>query len=146
MVAESLFVALITGLLSSLGHCIGMCGSIVAAYTLSRQAPDNASIARRLRPHFVLNVGRLITYGILGAAMGVAGSLLDLMGDVAGWQGLLSIVAGLVMLYIGLRLAGLLPSGEVAPTILYRTFNVSQWLARLLNSQGRWSNLGIGLL
>jgi len=146
MAAASIFVALVTGLVSSLGHCIGMCGSIVAAYSLSRQAPNGASFFQRVRPHFVLNAGRLVTYSILGAGMGVAGSLVDLMGDASGWQGLLSIVAGLVMLYVGLRLAGLLPSGEIAPTVLFRSFNISQQLGRLLNSQGPWSSAGMGLL
>ncbi|MCL5108016.1 MAG: sulfite exporter TauE/SafE family protein [Chloroflexi bacterium] len=146
MGTESLLVSFVTGLLGSLGHCIGMCGSIVAAYALSRRPAQNADIGTRLRAPLALHAGRLTTYGLLGAGMGVAGSLVDLMANAAGWQGLLSIVAGLMMLFVGLRLVGLLPSGEIAPTVLFRSLRVGERLARLLRDQSPWSSLGIGLL
>lgn len=146
MALENFFVAFITGLASSLGHCLGMCGSIVAAYTMSRQGPASGGITMRLQPQLVLNVGRLITYGILGAVMGLAGSALDLMGRAAGWQGVLSIIAGVLMLFVGLSLTGLIPSVENPTSPLYRLLGVSRQIGRLLSRQGRWSGLGIGIL
>jgi len=146
MVVTSLLVALVTGLLASLGHCLGMCGSLVAAYSLSRKTSNGGSIVRQMPSQLALNSGRIITYAVLGAAMGTAGSLLDLMGNAAGLQGLLSIVAGLVMLYVGLSLAGLLPSGEVAPTALFRSLGVGRRMKGFLNSQSPPSNFALGLL
>jgi uncharacterized protein len=146
MAETSLLVALVTGLLASLGHCLGMCGSLVAAYSLSRKPSNGRGIAGQIPSQLALNSGRVITYAVLGAAMGTAGSLLDLMGNAAGLQGVLSIVAGLVMLYVGLSLAGLLPSGEVAPTALFRSLGVSRHMKRFLSSQSLPGNFALGLL
>jgi sulfite exporter TauE/SafE len=90
--------AILTGLLLGLGgslHCLGMCGPIALALPGAQGSLANQVVGRTL-----YNVGRIITYGILGAAIGGLSQWLA----IAGWQRGLSIAAG-----VGILLALLLP-------------------------------------
>ncbi len=70
-------------------HCFTMCGGIVTAATLN-SSPSHAII--------VYNIGRIFSYSLLGAAMGFAGSFVELAGRLSGAQGFASILGGLFML------------------------------------------------
>ena len=59
------YVALVTGLVTSL-HCIGMCGPIAVALPLGKK-----SWPHRLAGSLTYNLGRTITYAILGAIFGL---------------------------------------------------------------------------
>lgn len=99
---EYSFVALfLVGLLGG-GHCIGMCGGIVTALQL--QLP-----ARRARWPFLLgyNTGRLASYSLIGFLVGAIGGLgLETLGT-RGAQTVLYVFANLLLLLLGLYLAGL---------------------------------------
>jgi sulfite exporter TauE/SafE len=119
MIINTLVVAFVTGLISSFGHCLGMCGGIVAIYSARQAAlvpPDAAppSILTRIRKLLPLHLGRIITYTILGALIGLAGSLLDRLGGMVGWQGIFSIIVGIAMIAVALSLMGVLPPIEAA--------------------------------
>ena len=62
-------LALATGLLGGFGHCVGMCGPLVAAMSL---AGGPADPRRVLAGHLLYNAGRVTTYGFIGAAMGLS--------------------------------------------------------------------------
>ena len=66
-------IALGLGLLSSL-HCMGMCGGIAGALTLS--LPPDKRDNKKVLAHFSLayNMGRILTYGLAGALAGSFGS------------------------------------------------------------------------
>lgn len=67
--APWLVVMWVAGLLGSVGHCAGMCGPIVASFGMSQ-----ARHGGRLWPrHLLFQVGRVLTYMALGAAIGFAG-------------------------------------------------------------------------
>ncbi|TQV84745.1 sulfite exporter TauE/SafE family protein [Exilibacterium tricleocarpae] len=89
--------AFVLGLLGG-AHCIGMCGGIMAALTFS--LPSQAT-ARRLWLVLCYNLGRIGSYGLMGVALGVLGGL------AAGGHGggVLRIVAGLLLIAMGLYLA-----------------------------------------
>ena len=93
------------GLLGT-GHCIGMCGPLVVAL------PGQTG---RFSAHLAYHAGRLITYGIIGASMGAAGSgLIGLASAVGGnpmlWitrvQVGISLLAGGFLLFFGLSRLG----------------------------------------
>ena len=93
--------AVLTGFLGGV-HCAGMCGGIVTA--LVGQSANNA---RPWLLHLAYNDGRITSYTVAGAAAGAIGSL-GLMLD--GWlpvQIVLYVMANLLLIALGLYLAGL---------------------------------------
>ena len=100
---------LLTGLLISLGHCVGMCGPLVTAYSAAQGRQD--APARRLLPRLMLyHGGRLSGYAVLGAGMALLGSTALLAGEGRWIQGGLSLLVGALMLLLALGLAGWLPT------------------------------------
>lgn len=85
---ELYFVALMTGLVTSL-HCIGMCGPIAIALPLGKK-----SWGFRVFGSFTYNIGRTITYGVLGAIFGLLGQGIEM----AGFQQWASILIGVAMI------------------------------------------------
>ncbi|MBF0194646.1 MAG: sulfite exporter TauE/SafE family protein [Magnetococcales bacterium] len=100
-----LWLTFLTALLAS-GHCIGMCGGMVAAYSL--KLPQKSGFSQFI-PHILYGVGRVSTYMLLGALSGWIGSLGFTFGRPENLQGVPYIVAGTVMVWMGLDSAGLLP-------------------------------------
>jgi sulfite exporter TauE/SafE len=97
-----LLLILTTALLGGFGHCIGMCGGIVVAYS-STKLNDTASKIREVTSHLSYNFGRVATYGILGALFGLLGQAVSFTMTT---KGILFIVTGLLMLLAGLSLLG----------------------------------------
>lgn len=83
-----LLTALTIGLVGSL-HCIGMCGPIAVALPIGRKSWSDRFIGTTL-----YNLGRAITYGLIGALFGLLGKGLHL----AGLQQWASIAMGIVMI------------------------------------------------
>lgn len=81
-------IAFITGLAGSF-HCVGMCGPIALALPVGKRSFVQATISR-----LMYNLGRILTYSILGAAFGYFGKTLF----VAGFQQQLSILIGILMM------------------------------------------------
>jgi sulfite exporter TauE/SafE len=105
---SSFFVALLMGLFSSL-HCIGMCGSIIGSLTFSL-SPEIRQDKKRLFP-FILsyNAGRISSYAIAGAAVGLMEVLISLPLGQAHGHRLLQIISALIMTGAGLYIAGWFP-------------------------------------
>ncbi|MDO3377507.1 sulfite exporter TauE/SafE family protein [Geoalkalibacter halelectricus] len=94
-------MALATGLLGS-GHCIGMCGGIIAALSLSvRQG--GAGIWFQLAYH----LGRLTTYGAMGAVLGWLGAMVVYTEGFQAAARMILIGADLLLIAAGLATAGL---------------------------------------
>ncbi len=119
MLLSNLALAFLTGIISSFGHCLGMCGGIVAIYS-ARQAAQTAeagsqpNLVSRIISFLPLHLGRITTYTFFGALVGLASSLLEQFGGMMGWQGAFSILVGLAMLLVSLSLLGILPPIEMA--------------------------------
>jgi uncharacterized protein len=101
-------LAFLVGLLSAL-HCLGMCGGIVGALTFSLPMET-----RRDRPRLALflvayNLGRVASYALAGAAFGWLGQAFITTGPDAWPHHILRWLAALVMVGIGLYIAGWFP-------------------------------------
>lgn len=99
MIEFSLLAALLAGLLGGV-HCVGMCGGIVAAFSFRA---DGSTPPFRL--HLAYNLGRVSSYAMFGALAGALGASLKLA-DFAPAQTLLYVLAQVVMILLGLYLAG----------------------------------------
>jgi len=85
-----LWTAFIVGLLGSL-HCIGMCGPITLALPVFRNSTFSLLTSRLL-----YNLGRTITYALMGGLIGLVGQGISM----AGAQRWLSIIAGILLILI----------------------------------------------
>jgi sulfite exporter TauE/SafE len=82
-------------------HCVGMCGGIVGALSL-----NTAGAAPRVMFQLAYNVGRVASYAFLGALVGAIGAGGVLMGGVLPVQRALFVVANLMLIALGLYMAG----------------------------------------
>ncbi len=102
---EYLLTALTIGLLGSV-HCIGMCGGIVGALTLSIAPQAAVNNARLLSYLTAYNFGRITSYSIAGAIAGLLGGTLLSVIDTHIAMLFTRILTGLFLLALGLYLAG----------------------------------------
>ncbi|MBI1937779.1 MAG: sulfite exporter TauE/SafE family protein [Ignavibacteriales bacterium] len=126
----------IVGLAGSL-HCIGMCGPIAFALPVSNQSNFKIMLGRVL-----YNLGRVVTYSILGALFGLFGSRLVLF----GLQQHLSIGFGIIiMIYV--FTPGKIKT-KIAGTFFYKhaTALLKSQFAKLLSVNSNSSLFTIGLL
>ncbi|HZP88854.1 MAG TPA: sulfite exporter TauE/SafE family protein [Burkholderiales bacterium] len=129
----------LTGLLGGV-HCVGMCGGIVTA--LAGQPGQG-----RCSLHLAYNLGRIGSYSLAGALVGIAGSLGLLLNGVLPVQETLYILANLMLIGIGLYLAGLTRVAaalERAGLLLWR--RIQPLTKRLLPADTLPRAFGLGML
>jgi sulfite exporter TauE/SafE len=93
-----LISAVVLGLLGG-GHCLGMCGGLMGALTMAIPLEQRG---RRLQLLLAYNLGRIFSYTCAGLLLGLGGWALA--NSPAAM--LLRIVAGLLLICMGLYLAG----------------------------------------
>ncbi|MDR1157673.1 MAG: sulfite exporter TauE/SafE family protein [Oscillospiraceae bacterium] len=98
----------VIGLTTSV-HCLAMCGGLNLSQCLP-QAPDTpaAGGGRRvvLRPSLLYNLGRVLSYTLVGAGVGALGAVISLSGVA---KGAVQLLAGVFMILMGLTMLGLFP-------------------------------------
>lgn len=82
-------------------HCIGMCGGIVAALSMTG---DGGAFRSRLQSQLCYNLGRITTYTLLGALAGLIGSSLDLLA-IKSFSFWFLVAANLFVIVVGLSSA-----------------------------------------
>ena len=118
MTEFTFFAAIAVGFLGGT-HCVGMCGGIVSALSLSIDQPKKTPLSFLL----AYNVGRIISYVIAGAIAGGFGALLAANSSLNSAQTGLSIVAAGFMFLMGLYIAGwssMLSKVEKAGGVIWR--------------------------
>jgi sulfite exporter TauE/SafE/copper chaperone CopZ len=103
----SLGLVFLIGLVASVSSCMAVTGGLlVAAAAAYNERTPGLSGMQRLTPHLYFNAGRLVSYTLLGGAVGALGSALMLSERASG---LLTIAASAIMIVLGLQMLGLLP-------------------------------------
>jgi len=109
--------AFVVGVAGSV-HCVGMCGGIVMAAALRSPSVQAVSLgagalaagsrggAGQLSFQLAFNLGRIVTYAVIGGAVGAAGSLGLLLDAVFPVQLALRVIAGALVILVGLYIAG----------------------------------------
>ncbi|MBR1659142.1 MAG: sulfite exporter TauE/SafE family protein, partial [Oscillospiraceae bacterium] len=101
----------VIGLITSV-HCVAMCGGINLSQSLPRGTEDSGRLGA-LAPSFAYNLGRVCSYTAVGFILGLLGMLLggrSGAGVSALLQGSLKLLAGCVMVVMGVNLLGLFPA------------------------------------
>ncbi|MCG8324791.1 MAG: sulfite exporter TauE/SafE family protein [Thiotrichales bacterium] len=103
MIVLNLLIAFNLGIISTL-HCWGMCGPIITAYSLGLRQEKQS-------PRYILifNSGRISSYVIAGVLAGLTGAgFAGIIQDFHG-QTVLQILAAIILICIGLHVAGWFP-------------------------------------
>ena len=98
---ETLVIAFTVGFFGGM-HCIGMCGGLVSALSMTRPKVWWSGLT-------AYQFGRVTTYTIFGLITGLIGISLKQLGGFEQIQFGLTLFAGLIMITFGLNLAGLMP-------------------------------------
>ncbi len=113
-----LLLITILGFLGSFGHCFGMCQPLAVAFSLSHPTTKDKteSWQQQFKFHILLNLGRMLSYALVGASISALGSVLVQGGQLAGigsdlrhW---IAIITGIMLIWFGL--------GHIAPGLLPR--------------------------
>ncbi|MEP0751093.1 sulfite exporter TauE/SafE family protein [Trichocoleus sp. Lan] len=101
-----LLLVMALGFLGSFGHCVGMCGPLTVAFSLSHQQNTAPRWQQQLYFHGLLNLGRIVSYTLTGVGLGALGSLLIAGGQFAGigsdLRRAIAILTGLMLIWFGL--------------------------------------------
>jgi sulfite exporter TauE/SafE len=96
--------AFLVGLLGGT-HCIGMCGGIVGALSSGLSLDVQSSRRRLAAAQLAYNTGRISSYTLAGALLGLFGQQLDATGVLQGTP-VGRIAASVIMILFGIYLAG----------------------------------------
>ena len=137
------FITIISiAFLGSFGHCIGMCGGIVLAYSTIKIDPASSKISKSTA-HLLYSFGRVFTYTMLGAIFGALGSVIQ-FSDTS--RGVVLIIVGIAMILAGLSLMGKIKF----LTIIEHSFSSSNLykvtFKKILNSKSNYSFFALGML
>jgi sulfite exporter TauE/SafE len=91
----------LAGLVGSFGHCMGMCGPLVAMLGVTARRDGSRLPALS---HLLYHASRIAVYCLLGVAAGAAGSFLSFGGGLHTASGILSLVLGAVVVALGVSL------------------------------------------
>ncbi len=128
----------VIGLVTSV-HCIAMCGGINLSQCIPQPDVNSPNKFAALRPSFLYNLGRVISYTAVGAIVGALGSVVSFSGAL---KGIVQLLAGVFMVIMGLNMLGIFPWLRKLTPRMPRAF------ARGINKQKAGSNspLYVGLL
>jgi sulfite exporter TauE/SafE/copper chaperone CopZ len=106
-----LAVALLLGLAAGVSTCMALVGGLVLAMSAAFQKSQaalarSAGVGAQMRPALVFMSGRIVGYGVLGAALGAVGASVTMPPRVTA---ILMIAVAVVMIILGTRLTGLSP-------------------------------------
>jgi sulfite exporter TauE/SafE len=142
METVNLLTIITIAFLGSFGHCVGMCGGIVVAYS-SIKLGHEPSKSYQAMAHLLYSLGRVTTYATLGAVFGYLGGVITFSNTA---NGALLIFAGIVMILAGLSLLGKIKF----LTIIEHSFSSSGFykksFKKVLNSKSLFSFYLLGML
>ena len=146
-----LLVPLFVGFAGSF-HCLGMCGPLVMAYSLNIRAAEKEPAAgaaalwwKGISHHAAFHLGRILTYGFLGALAASLAQLTDLSRFFPWFRSWITLGGGILMVLFGLLLLKVIPVSlfslpSLGPQSFWRKI-----FPPLFQSQRQTSKLALGL-
>jgi len=97
---------LAVGFFGSFGHCMGMCGPLAAAFSLSQKQDAAPKMRSQILFHLLLNAGRLLSYALVGAGIGAVSSVAIASGQLAGsesdFRQAIAIFTSILLIWFGI--------------------------------------------
>ncbi len=142
MESISFFTIVSVALLGSLGHCIGMCGGFIVAYS-SAKIDSNSTKLYQFFSHLFYSLGRVTSYTFLGAIFGYIGSVVSFSKTSTGY---LYFFVGIIMVLMGLSLMGKIRFLTSLECTISKDGIVKKIFSSLIHSKSYFSFYGLGLL
>jgi sulfite exporter TauE/SafE len=133
------WAAFALGLTTSLGHCIGMCGPLISTFSLAQGRTDKR--LRSLAPALLLyHLGRVNSYAVIGLVFGLVASAAQAAGPSAQVRGALFLVSGLLMIFLGMGLLGLVRTTQLVESSRLGRFAAERFMELIgtRNMTGRY--------
>lgn len=92
---------MLMGLLGG-AHCLGMCGGVVGLLSANIAPGAKVSAAQSAKLHLGYNVGRILSYVLMGALFGLVGTLLAHTLQMSTFDNILRLFSGVLMIFVGL--------------------------------------------
>lgn len=132
----SLPIVFLIGLTAGISTCAALVGGLVlAASARYAESNPNATTAQKFQPHIFFNIGRVLSFFVLGGLIGWVGSLFQMSFTLLG---LLTIAIGMIMIFFGLQLT------ELSPRLNTISFTLPSGLSKLLglknHAKGEYSH------
>jgi sulfite exporter TauE/SafE/copper chaperone CopZ len=99
-------ILFLVGLLTSL-HCVAMCGGINLSVCMQYKAGNDGARFGKFIPTALYNLGRVISYTVVGGIVGALGSAISLPGRA---KGAVAAISGIFMLVMGLNMLDVFPA------------------------------------
>jgi hypothetical protein len=128
--------------LGSFGHCVGMCGGIVIAYS-STKIKSHWTKQVQAIAHLLYSFGRISTYMILGALFGLVGGVVTFDNLTSG---IFLLFTGLMMILVGLSLLGKIKFLTILEHTCSKSPLYQSTFKALLGSQSLFSFYLLGML
>lgn len=121
---SNLLFVLLIGLTAGLSTCMALVGGLILGISAkhSEKHPE-ATAMQKFRPHLYFNLGRILSYFLLGGLIGLIGKAFQFSGPTLG---LMMIAVGMVMLVLGAQLT------EIFPRLSNLSLALPPSIARLL--------------
>lgn len=129
--STSLSVVLLVGLVAGISTCMALVGGLVLGLSARHaELHPEASAREKFRPHLYFNLGRVVGFAVLGGVIGLLGSVVK---PSTGILGLMTMVVGGVMIFLGLKLV------EIFPALKDKSISLPKGLAEFfgLNKEQR---------
>jgi uncharacterized protein len=97
----------VIGLVAATSTCLAVAGGLLLAVANKyNTANPHLTGLQKFRPHIWFNIGRIVSYVILGGAIGALGSLFSISPSVTGT---ITIIASVLMIVMGFQLLQIFP-------------------------------------
>ncbi len=126
-VESSLFVVLLVGLVAGLSTCMALIGGLILGLSARHaELHPEATRMQKFRPHLFFNLGRIGGYAFFGGVIGLMGNAFELTPVLLG---VLTVIVGAVMIFLGLKLI------DIFPVLKNKTFSLPASIARKFGIQ-----------
>jgi uncharacterized protein len=127
--------AFIIGLLASVSSCMAVVGGLILSFSATYE-----KAGKSVRPQVLFHIGRIVAFFILGGVIGAIGTTftLSIMATF-----LLSLIVGIVMLILGIRLLDIFPWADRLQILM--PDSVSDRMSRAFGSSDTYGPLVLGI-
>lgn len=129
------------GLVAGTSSCLAVTGGLLLALAAKHNEIHQAETPwQKFKPLLHFNLGRLVSYFVLGGLVGILGQSITLSTQMSGYM---NIIVAFVMLYLALSILEIIPKGSFP---IRPPKKLSRWIANLSESDHPAAPFSMGAL